>query len=42
MATRSVVGRYVGDDAWIGRYVHWDGYPANMVMVLLEIVLPAL
>jgi hypothetical protein len=39
MATRSVVGRYVGDDAWIGRYVHWDGYPANMVMVLLEIVL---
>jgi len=39
MATRSVVGRYVGDDAWIGRYVHYDGYPANMVMVLLEIVL---
>jgi hypothetical protein len=39
MATRSVVGRYVGDEAWIGRYVHWDGYPANMVMVLLEIVL---
>jgi hypothetical protein len=39
MATRSVVGRYVGDDAWIGRYVHWDGYPASMVMVLLEIVL---
>jgi len=39
MATRSVVGRYVGDDAWIGRYVHWDGYPANMVMVLLEVVL---
>jgi hypothetical protein len=39
MATRSVVGRYVGDDAWIGRYVHWDGYPANMIMVLLEIVL---
>jgi hypothetical protein len=39
MATRSVVGRYVGDNAWIGRYVHWDGYPANMVMVLLEIVL---
>lgn len=39
MATRSVVGRYVGDEAWIGRYVHWDGYPASMVMVLLEIVL---
>ena len=39
MATRSVVGRYVGDDAWVGRYVHWDGYPASMVMVLLEIVL---
>jgi hypothetical protein len=39
MATRSVIGRYVGDSAWIGRYVHWDGYPANMVMVLLEIVL---
>ena len=39
MATRSVVGRYVGDNSWIGRYVHWDGYPANMVMVLLEIVL---
>lgn len=39
MATRSVVGRYVGDNAWIGRYVHWDGYLANMVMVLLEIVL---
>ena len=39
MATRSVVGRYVGDEAWVGRYVHWDGYPANMVMVLLEIVL---
>jgi hypothetical protein len=39
MATRSVVARYVGDDAWVGRYVHWDGYPASMVMVLLEIVL---
>lgn len=39
MGTRSVVGRWVGDEAWIGRYVHYDGYPANMVMVLLENVL---
>lgn len=39
MATRSVVGRYVGDTAWIGRYVHWDGYPASMVPTLLDIVL---
>lgn len=39
MATRSVVARWVGDEAWIGRYVHWDGYPANMVMTLLETIL---
>lgn len=39
MGTRSVVGRWVGDEAWIGRYVHYDGYPTNMVMVLLENVL---
>lgn len=39
MATRSVVGRYIGENAWIGRYVHWDGYPAGMVPVLLDIVL---
>lgn len=39
MATRSVVGRFIGDTAWIGRYVHWDGYPASMVPTLLEIVL---
>lgn len=39
MATRSVVGRFIGDTAWMGRYVHWDGYPAGMVPVLLEIIL---
>jgi hypothetical protein len=39
MGTRAVVARWVGDEAWIGRYVHYDGYPANMVMRLLEIIL---
>jgi hypothetical protein len=40
MATRSVVGRTVGnEDTWIGKYVHWDGYPSNMVPTLIELVL---
>ena len=40
MATRSVVGRTVGsENNWIGRYVHWDGYPSNMVPTLIELVL---
>lgn len=39
MSTRSIVARWVGDEAWIGKYVHYDGYPANMVMRLLEIIL---
>lgn len=39
MGTRAVVARWVGEEAWIGKYVHYDGYPANMVMMLLEIVL---
>jgi hypothetical protein len=40
MATRSVVGRTVGnEDTWIGKYVHWDGYPSNMVPTIIELVL---
>jgi hypothetical protein len=40
MATRSVVGRTVGnEDTWIGKYVHWDGYPSNMIPTLIELVL---
>ena len=40
MATRSVVGRTIGnEDIWIGKYVHWDGYPSHMVPTLIEIVL---
>ena len=40
MATRSIVGRTIGnEDTWIGKYVHWDGYPSNMVPTLIELVL---
>lgn len=40
MATRSVVGRTIGkEDIWIGKYVHWDGYPSHMVPTLIELVL---
>lgn len=37
MGTRSVVGIPYGD-AWRGRYVHWDGYPAHMAPILTDMV----
>ena len=37
MATRSVVAIPAGD-GWMGRYVHWDGYPEGRLPILLELV----
>jgi hypothetical protein len=39
MAVRYVVGRYVGDTAWIGRYVNYGGLPEKVVPVLIDLAL---
>jgi hypothetical protein len=39
MKTRYIVGRYVGDTAWIGRYVNTDGVPESVVPTLIDLVL---
>ncbi len=37
MGTRSIIA-IPTDDSWKGRYVHWDGYPANMGKELTAII----
>ena len=37
MGTRSIIA-VPTDDSWKGRYVHWDGYPANMGKELTAII----
>ena len=37
MGTRSMILKPEGD-AWVGRYVHWDGYPEGVGAALHEIV----
>jgi hypothetical protein len=39
MAVRHIVGRKIGDTAWIGRYVHWNGTPNKTIPVLVDLVL---
>jgi hypothetical protein len=35
MGTRSMILKPHGD-AWVGRYVHWDGYPTGVGQELME------
>ena len=38
MSTRSVIAKPTEDGGWIGRYVHFDGYPEAMVPEYLRLV----
>jgi hypothetical protein len=38
MSTRSIVSKPDGD-GWLGRYVHYDGYPSGVGQSLIEIVM---
>lgn len=39
MTIRYIVGRYVGDTAWIGRYVNYGGVPERAIPTLIDLAL---